>query len=143
MAKPILDSITTANIPSGHNYQGIQEVELPQGIVGNITSYVEADADSQIFEFNGELTAETNNLSAVSDPITVYLSPWPNLQVTQIDVPGNATAGSTFPLTYRIQNSGTVPTSVPSWTDRVYYSTSDVWNINDATLLASYSRART
>ncbi len=121
------------------NYAATKSVNLPNGISGSYYIFVECDADSQIFEFNGSLTAETNNLSGPGFPIEVTLSPWPDVVITECSIQGTVTAGSTVSATYRVENNGAASTNGTAWIDRIYLSTSPTWN-DQSLQVASVSR---
>ncbi len=132
--------LNTQMIEPGDSYSKSKTVTLPNGISGAHYVFVKSDADSQIFEFNGSFTAETNNTSASGVPISVSLSPWPDLIVTQFTSANSVTAGSSMSITYRVENQGDVSTGGTSWTDRIYLSTNPVWSDQTSTLLASVTR---
>ncbi len=46
----------------------------------------------------------------------------PDLQVTQVQVPGTAWSGQTFQVTWHVSNTGTGETRTPVWYDKLYLS---------------------
>lgn len=118
------------------SYTLTRDVRLPDGISGTYYLYVHADADSNIYEFN----ADNNNIGR-SAAIGVTLSPWPDLQVTGIQLSGSARAGDKLPFSYTASNRGAGGTRDSLWVDRVYMSTRATWD-TAAKLLYSVQRTR-
>ncbi|HYU32388.1 MAG TPA: putative Ig domain-containing protein [Thermoanaerobaculia bacterium] len=102
----------------GHNgalaidgsYERSVEVALPDGLSG--TFYVAVSTGGP-FEF-----LYTGNNSAVSGPVTVALSPSPDLRVSDIAAPIEAVSGDRIDVTWTVKNDGT-GTAAGSWLDSV------------------------
>src|SRR5262249_55474055 len=80
----------------------------------------------------------TNNSSVDPDPITITQPPHPDLQVESV-TPAAARfqAGGTLGLSFKVINQGTVSTSTPHWTDRVYLSLDDKFSTDDLPLTSA------
>ncbi len=111
------DSISLATDPQGHNlvysfpsfghsgalapggsYSRSGEVILPDGISGTYYIVVRTGSPNEFIY--------TNNNTAVSGPITVALTPAPDLTVTSIQAPSTAESGSTIDVTWTVTNLG-------------------------------------
>ncbi|MBK9337901.1 MAG: hypothetical protein IPM98_15685 [Lewinellaceae bacterium] len=118
------------NLGSGDSMTaGNPALTLPKGIEGTWYVWALSDSRNNIPEDN-----ETNNIGM--DSIQIELTPWPDLQVTDLSgVPPTAEGGTEVPLTFTIKNFGTGGAGESYWRDRVYISPDSVWNLNTAILL--------
>jgi subtilase family serine protease len=80
-----------------------------------------------------ELDKEFNNSSPSPQPLLIQLPPPSDLVVTDITVPAAAKSGDPVHLSWTVKNQGTNP-AAGTWTDSVYLSTDNVWDINDIPL---------
>lgn len=98
---------------------------IPHGYSGTMYVYVIADHGDDIYEKN----FEQNNTSAPSNPTSMTIGPWADLQVLTITLQDTATQGDLIPLAFTIKNGGNkTAMATGGWKDRVYLSTSPVWN---------------
>ncbi len=121
-----IDSVYTQN----------ENVTLPQGISGQYHVYIEADWDKRIFEH----TFDDNNISTADAPITVSLSPWPDLIVTSVQNPDSATASDILSINWTVLNQGAGNIIGLQCMDSIYISTGDVWNRNTAIPIGSLAQ---
>jgi subtilase family serine protease len=117
------------------SYTIVRDLRLPDGISGPSYLYVYTDADSNVFEFHAD-----NNNVATSPPIAVSLSPWPDLQVTDVQAPTTGNAGDRMSFTFTVTNRGAGSTRDSLWVDRVYIHTKPSW---DTTAKLIFSSQRT
>ncbi|HEY9510213.1 MAG TPA: CARDB domain-containing protein, partial [Verrucomicrobiae bacterium] len=94
---------------------------LPNGIAGagHLHITITSDFANNIFEYNAAGIAESNNtnsLTAIS-----ALAAYPDLAVTNIIAPANASAGQTIPLAWTDLNLGNAAVT-NSWSDQVFVS---------------------
>lgn len=73
-----------------------------------------------------------NDTATASQPVTVTLSPTPDLRVDTVFTPNTTFSGSTINVTYKVKNHGVLTPSGASWTDKIYISQSPIFNINTA-----------
>ncbi len=104
-------------VDPGKQYTRTEAVNLPLHISGLYNVEVIANYDGELFE-NG---ATANNTGIAPQPITVTVTPRPDLQVAAIDIPSTVNAGGTFSVTYTVINQGSAPTTV-NWDDKIYLS---------------------
>jgi hypothetical protein len=124
----------------GQSYATTLNVALPDGVEGGF--YLLGFADSNIsgwpppspphvgFESDvnpylarvGEYRDEGNNVTVA--PLSISLSPPPDLQVTSVVHPERVLVGQEFDLTYTVTNNGNGPTPAKqnSWEDLIYLS---------------------
>ena len=107
-------------VPNG-SYAATTDVVLPNGIEGDYYLFVIADATDVVDEF----ILEGNNTRR-SDPISITLTPPPDLQVTSITVPVAALTAGVVDVSWQVTNRG-VGSAEGNWLDRIYLS-------NDATV---------
>ena len=112
---------------AGHSYSRTQAVTVPLHITGLYNVEVITNYDGSLFT-NGA----TNNTGTASQPLSVTVTPRPDLQVSAIDIPANVDAGATFSVTYTITNQGSAPTT-NNWDDDIYLSLTTY--ITDASIL--------
>ena len=73
-----------------------------------------------------------NDTARAPQPITVTLSPTPDLRVDTVFTPATTFSGSTINLTYKVKNYGVLTPAGTGWTDKVFISQSPLFNINNA-----------
>jgi subtilase family serine protease len=118
-------------LDSGSEYIANGQVSMPHGISGNYHIIVHVDWDSVVNDL-----AYNNNV--YSAPITVNLSPPPDLVVTNISVSGGPQAGKPVNVQWRVANTGVGATDNLSWKDNVYLSVDDSLNKDIDLLLGSF-----
>ncbi|AXY72742.1 hypothetical protein D3H65_01595 [Paraflavitalea soli] len=109
--------------PRNSSYNKQFNITLPAGISGNYYLLFVTDAGGSIVESN-------NNNNLAYAPIAVTLSPWADLEVTNVTAPPQDTAGRTMQVSYTVTNTGTGAIQGKQWTERVYLSPSN--SLNDA-----------
>ncbi len=115
-----------------------ETVKIPNGYLGDYYIYIACDATDDVFEY---VDGETNNVARFGAPITVILTPWPDLIVQTIAPPATVTAGSNASFQVTVKNDGPGPSVDGTWTDRIYLSESDTWNPEQATLVATRTQS--
>ncbi len=122
----------TGTIPAGGSITRIQQITLPLTLADDRYVIIRTDASNSVLELGGE-----NNNTLVDDAIIdVRLSPFPNLQVTDVIAPPSAFSDQSVIVEWIVTNNGNGPTNAPTWTDRVYLSPDQVYDASD-TLLGS------
>ena len=104
-------------------YQATATVTLPKIADGNYRIVVRSDADNAVAEGG----REANNVAASGATLAIA---HPDLIVTAVDVPVNATSGDQITIEWSVMNSGTGD-ALGSWTDSVYLSADEVIDGND------------
>src|SRR5204862_146458 len=94
----------------GTSYTRTGDLPVPNGLSG--TFYVQLRTAGP-FEF-----IYTDNNAAVSGPVTIALSPSPDLVVTSIVAPTASTEGGSVDITWTVANQGDAA-AVGSWRDRI------------------------
>lgn len=115
--------INNSILPRNGEYSKQLTVTLPQGISGNYYLLFAADANGNLIESN-----KNNNLAYT--PLTVTLSPWADLEVSNVTAPAQDTAGRTMQVNYTVTNTGNGAIQNKQWSDRIYLSPSN--SLNDA-----------
>jgi hypothetical protein len=113
-------------------------VKLPEGISGNYYIYLHADATDSIFE-NGQ---ESNNRVRSSIPISISLTPFPDLVVTRLTVPDTLRAGFNMPVSFTVKNNGNAPAVGKTWYDELYVSSSVNYAANTSKLVKTFLRSQ-
>jgi subtilase family serine protease len=111
--------------PNG-SYHVVQSVVLPNGIEGRFYFYVQGDCNNDVFERS---TPEERVLRSAT-PVTVALSPWPDLHMTSVKVPSMAEAGREISLSWTVANNGIAATPNVGWSDQVYASPDSIYGGN-------------
>ncbi len=101
----------------GGSYNQSQTITLPQGISGSYTVFVVTNADSAVYEGTNGANNDTD-----SAPLTINLTPPPDLQVQDVQGPTGAIAGQSLTVSWTVVNNGTGQTVPNSWYDSVYLS---------------------
>jgi uncharacterized delta-60 repeat protein len=105
-------------LASGDSYPASASVRLPIALSGPFYLLVHTDARNNVFEHN----SEDNNVAATTAPISIILSPPPDLAVTAVDVPTRALASHPITVTAVVTNQGTDTLFQFLWEDRLYLS---------------------
>ncbi|MHC1706309.1 MAG: CARDB domain-containing protein [Bacteroidales bacterium] len=106
-----------SSLDPGESYTRTFSTALPQGISGNYFVFIKTGNNITYPESTG-----SNNISRNQLPMAVSLSPTPDLQVSQIQIPENAFSGQNLPITWTVSNDGDAPTSQTIWRDRIFFS---------------------
>jgi len=121
-------SISQLTLDVNQNTTQQLQATLPNGIEGTHYIFVITDQTDVITEIE-----EANNIS-VGYPMSVNLTPPPDLIVADIITPGTAFAGSAVNVTWSVINKG-IGDNVEPFTDYIYFSDQPTFNRNEATLL--------
>lgn len=119
----------------GESYTDTVSVKLPTGISGTLFLHLLTDPGDVLFE-NGE---EENNVAA-SEPLTITLSPPPDVVVTEVSVPPTVEAGATIQVLWTVENQGPGSVDGLNWQDEIYLSTSAELDVDEAMALARVGR---
>ena len=120
-------------LDSGQQYSNSVNFTLPVSYSLPLYAYVitnypsNANAPFQV--------TKANDTARAPQPIAVTLSPTPDLRVDTVFTPGTTFSGSTISLTYKVKNYGVLTPAASVWTDKIYISSSPLFNINSALLL--------
>ncbi|WP_294533083.1 CARDB domain-containing protein, partial [uncultured Rhodoblastus sp.] len=119
-----------AVLASGGTATYTQNFTLPSGISGSYYVIVSADNGDALNE-----PSRSGNIADSASPIQISLPPAgdsPNstlLSVGAISVPQTASTGQPVSVSYTVNNLGS-GASGESWVDRLYLSTTGVWNVS-------------
>jgi subtilase family serine protease len=112
-------------LAAGASYNETLDADLPPGLSGAYYVFVLTDAHHEVAETN-----EDNN-TGLPGAVTLQLPPPVDLAVTAVNAPANGSPGETANLQWTTQNTGSY-TATGNWTDTVYLSTDNAWDITDA-----------
>ena len=101
----------------GQAYQQTLNLRLPADLSGTYYVFVAADTDGQVLDSDA-----ANNAACDPVPLVVTPTPPPDLQVTDVEVLGEAWSGQTVAVRWEVTNAGAGPASAAWWTDRVFLS---------------------
>ncbi len=138
LAIPLGIFARSGKVPPDSAYIERQSGSLPNGISGKYFIFIETDCNNVIYEN----LAENNNITLCAKPISVQLSPWPDLQVVDIQSATLLTAGERMTVTWTVQNIGNGDASTPAWTDRIMICSGTTFDPAKAILLASAGYAK-
>lgn len=115
-----LGSVVRNGLPAGQQYGVSLDVTIPNCLQGTYYLFAITDSNSNIFEFDANGNAETNN---VSQPKAIDLQSFaPDLRVTNMTVPPIVINGS-MPMSWTVKNFGTGATTQTVWHDYVFINT--------------------
>ncbi len=116
----------------GETYTQSLDVQVPFGQSGPFYVFVATDAGRYITEAN-----ELNNTAQDAAFTQVSLAPPADLVVGTITLPVNGIPGRLATIDFSVNNQGTNP-AMGSWSDSIYLSTDETWDINDALFGVAY-----
>ncbi|MCI0535655.1 MAG: hypothetical protein L0Z50_10555 [Verrucomicrobiales bacterium] len=103
-------------LAAGSSYRVTNSFALPPDVEGgDFFVIVRADGANQVVE-----ALEENNDSATGKPSYIYLSPTPDLVVTDVTVPAETSSGQPAPISWIILNNGAATSE--KWYDAIYLS---------------------
>lgn len=117
------------SLGTGATYHASLTVEIPAGLTGLFRLFVATDVRDDVFERGGEF----NNALAAPLPLEILLTQPVDLVAGIVSIPAGAVPGAPLSITYSVLNAGTL-VALGGWTDAVYLSTDDVWDVGDALL---------
>ncbi len=118
------DSVYTKNI----------QINIPQNILGTYYLYIKTDATNKVFEN----VFEGNNISK-STAFQVFLTPPPDLIVTNIQAAANISNKETVTVSFTVKNQGITATTTPTWVDNIYLTNAANYNLSNAFMLKAVS----
>ncbi|MFC1783644.1 DVUA0089 family protein, partial [Planctomycetota bacterium] len=113
--------------------------KMPDGdiSVGDIEIIVTTDFNNNIFEYNVDGDAESNNTAIAI--VASELAPYPDLLVTYIEAPTIAIGDpAKVTVTWTVENQGNGPTVSGSWFDAIIASVNDTFGDSDDFVLARF-----
>lgn len=128
----LIDSVVypSASVPVNIS-QALQKViTLPNGVSGSKFIFIRANADSTFKETN-----LNNNINTTGAPVTITLTPPPDLQVTSIAMADTVPSVFGFPFKYTVTNTGTGLAS-GTWKDSIFYSCNSTFGYTNTYLIA-------
>lgn len=117
----------TYGLGVGESYTHIHPVTLPEDTSGNFWIVVKTDAEYDIDEYE----LENNNFGISVDSLSIYQTPYPDLQVTLVEGPPSAVSGQSIEVSWTVTNNGSGATDAPVWYDLVYLSMDTVVGAGD------------
>ncbi|MEW5803163.1 MAG: CARDB domain-containing protein [bacterium] len=114
-------------------------IRIPDRLAGTCYLFVVTDAQDFVYE---KKAGEANNVFVVPRPVKIIVHP-SDLQVTTVNAPLTARAGTSIDISWTVQNKGVRETDETSWKDGVYLSADETFNpASDIALgLLSHSEA--
>lgn len=133
--KPLLVGarLNVSALNSGEQYSNSINFTLPVNYSQPLYAYVIAN-----YPAGGNAPQQVtyaNDTARAPQAINVTLSPAPDLRVDTVVIPSTTFSGSTINLTYKVKNYGALTPVGSAWYDKVYLSTSPIFDINNALLL--------
>ena len=123
-------------LASGQSYSAQASFRVPNGFSGPYYVFVVTDSPGKknprgsVFEH----TAENNNATASGQPLIIEVPPPSDLQVTSITIPSSAQVGDPISVSWTVTNADDQDAAEGRWTDAVYLSSDNVWDIDDVLL---------
>ncbi len=111
----------TGGLLPDSSYQRSVYVTIPISCTGDYNIYIYTDQTNTVFESIGE----ANNVGCSSPAMNVILTPYPDLVITNIDMPEVVSANGQLVCHYTVNNIGYGPTYVSNWYDYGYIISQD------------------
>lgn len=124
----LIDSViyTAASVPVNISQSLQKVITLPNGVSGSKFIFVRTNGDSTFKETN-----LNNNTNTTGAPVTISLTPPPDLQVSSIVMSDTVFSVLGFPFKYTVTNTGSGLAS-GAWKDSIFISCSNVFNSSTA-----------
>ncbi len=91
---------------------------VPNGLSGNYYLHLVTNATGTVCE------SESANNASHTTVLPVYLSPWPDLTVSNVIAPDEVNIGEAITIQYKLSNIGTATLTDQPVSSKIYYSTS-------------------
>jgi hypothetical protein len=114
------------------SYQMSEQFTVPVDYSGDYYFIIMTDNNNTVYEGLQEMNNKT-----VSDAMHVVMSWLTDLQVDSVIMTEVVDANSQYNCSFKVSNMGANPTNVSGWTDGIYISQSPVFDVDNATRLAS------
>jgi archaellum component FlaG (FlaF/FlaG flagellin family) len=105
----------------GNEYAKQVQITIPQGISGNYYLLVATDIAGNINESN-------NNNNLQYRAVSISLTPWPDLVVSNVSGPATDTAGTMLQFNYTVANAGSGAIVNKQWYDQFFLSPNNSLN---------------
>jgi YD repeat-containing protein len=135
----LLATVThNGSLKVGESYEQVVTLTLPSKVTGEwfITPWSDAydivTEDTLSININSDDPNELDNNNYKARPITVLLTPPPDLVVSSVVAPTQAKGGDTFQVNWTVTNAGNSETSEQAWVDTVYLSDKPTLNTPNA-----------
>ncbi|WDI41488.1 Calx-beta domain-containing protein [Bremerella sp. P1] len=124
-------------LAAGESYTQTGELDIPAGLAGPYYVFVAANPNGGLNE-RGEVFNNSGH-----DPLSmqVNLAAPADFVVGSINVPANGESGADVTVSYTVENQGS-NSAVGNWTDSIYLSADETWDINDRLLGRVYPNLR-
>jgi subtilase family serine protease len=122
----------TVSLQPDSSYRITVSYVVPKTFSDTYYLYIYTDARDVIYEN----LIESNNVMR-SQPMQIVSVP-PDLKVLAMTAPGTGASGQKIQMEWTVANNGVGATIATSWTDRIYSSTSSVFDSRTATVLGSF-----
>jgi len=120
-------------------YQRSINYTVPNGASGNYYLCLIADTSNNNYDVDKSNNRKTmSGVSGNALPVTITLTPSPDLVVTTVSSPSIGYAGQPVMVKWRVKNVGIGPTKSGAWVDRIYIS-----NSGDSTRSAAFAQLGT
>lgn len=118
-------------LSAGAQYAASMRFRVPDGLSGQRYLHVLLDSEGQVYQG----AARANDGRAC--PVTVTLTPPPDLVVTRLLTPSTARAGEPTAVQWEVKNVGAGPTRAATWRDTLYLSRDSVLTSDDLALTSA------
>ncbi len=120
-------------LDSGQQYQNSINFTLPYNYSQPIYAYVITNYPAGQAA-PAQMTV-VNDTAQAPQPISVTLSPTPDLRVDTVFTPSSTFSGSTINVTYKVKNYGALTPAGATWNDKIYISSSPFFSVDNSLLL--------
>jgi hypothetical protein len=115
------------------SYMQSKTVTIPGDIFGTYYFHVATDLNNQVYEHAFE-----NNNHSRSIPLNIILTPPPDLVVTSMEIPSEASNRQSISVEWNVLNQGGTQPVSGDWDDIIYLSTDPDYNLSGAVEAGSY-----
>ncbi|MBD0257027.1 MAG: hypothetical protein ICV83_15020, partial [Cytophagales bacterium] len=137
----VTDKVITGPLGDGGTYADELTFTVPNGLSGPYYLLLVADhSDRNRDRKRGNNYRLITGANGQPAPLTVTLSPSPDLAVTAFRAPGRGTSGQPVTVAWTVENGGAGPTTKGNWTERVYLSDDPVVDETHDLVLGTFAR---
>jgi len=145
LAQPVIFSWEGAEYADAYDLyvwrSTLEKPSVPSAANITETSYEYTEYLNTTYLYNWQLVAKNECFETPGEVFSFSFADLPDLIVSEINTPASGLAGSEIEITFTVENVGEAESGWLSWSDGIYLSENQVFDPEEAMLVASFENA--